>query len=539
MTNPALTWLGSELVYFRLFHPFIHLRAMGPLEEALAASSTVKKLVQTADELALELLATMHSVLIHNLSRRDVMRFFNALHGMLRRSLARAATVWNDQHDRLRVLPPELQEICFAPLSITEKCQLALVSSHWRRMTACMPSLWTKVDVRRKPARLESLLVRSARLPVDLSLAHPLHANLSSIDRVVRCNADRIRGLTLVFETAKTKHRLLSRYAAPQLEELSLAQKRLAGHLPLPDALFRNHAPRLRTVRLSGVKLPACCPAFSEVVSVTLDRCSGSLRCLFDATPKLKRLTIVCSYGHLDLPQVSPNASSPPALEFEMTYEGLTIDRFDRFDSSALDELTVMEEHSGQLLTYAAQHFVSPDSVLQLRADGSLALVLPGSKTFIAHPAGFRMIIRDIFKGLTAFDAVQRLVLPASFPASVTWPQPPLLDEGMPLFLPGLRTLAIHYRGEPAETCWILEPGVLGGVISCPALARIEIVFSPDVRDAEPAAPINIRHLVYFLGRVLEVDDYRALEIFVDSARGLRLKGDTRSLERQIGKLIV
>ncbi|EJD44454.1 hypothetical protein AURDEDRAFT_166544 [Auricularia subglabra TFB-10046 SS5] len=99
----------------------------------------------------------------------------------------------------------------------------------------------------------------------------------------------------------------------------------------------------------------------------------------------------------------------------------------------------------------------------------------------------------------------------------------PILPRGV-IDLPRLHSLTIHCGAEPLNPACpcILDRNLSRGVIVAPLLRRLEIQADPEV-DASAAA-LSTAHLAHFVENNLEMENVAALELFLNTAHGVKLE---------------
>ncbi|EJD49267.1 hypothetical protein AURDEDRAFT_122389 [Auricularia subglabra TFB-10046 SS5] len=461
---------------------------------------------------------------------------FRAVRGIVNRALAVIAEEWNAAHDCVRRLPPELQELCFTPLPVADKCRLSLVCSHWRDNIASLPQIWTHLELECQNRDLEAFVARSAELPLDLILTVGPCRDLTPVDIAVRASAHRLRRLRIFicFGTGDTDDEdteeeddpcLLLPYPAPLLEDLSIAI--IADRLIISPLLFRGHAPRLRKLHLCGVDQPNVCPAFSRVTTLALKVCSRALDGLFEEMPLLRHMT---AYRTSLLPPLPPDAQ---LRTLEIINSRADPKELVELGYKRLDKLTVLEDRGPMLhwhLDMVTHLCPSNPSVMCVRRDGHTSLTFDLDHcvlTLAVRPSTHKTMEGHICRCSTRSQGVQRLVLPARVCCISYESSPPVLlgPDDVAQF-PAMQTLAISCSGARDHVRSVPLSSFVQGKLHVPALARIEVVPAPDAVDYAAIERVDVEDLVWFISQSLVLDDRGALEVFVDTAHGMRLDGD-------------
>ncbi|EJD44460.1 hypothetical protein AURDEDRAFT_125246 [Auricularia subglabra TFB-10046 SS5] len=452
----------------------------------------------------------------------DVNALFSALHRVVSGSLALLARQWNQTHDRLRILPPELRDLCLVSLPVVDKCRLGLVCSSWHREITPLPAIWSEIELNTldKTLALAAVLPRSGQLPVHLTLTALSRSDIQSINSSLSQHAHRIQSLKITFDDIlclNFAHPVpLFGYAVPLLRELSLDRISLIGNpesYSLPAGLFNGVAPRLRSITLRNVRLPSACRALSNASFVSLQGAySHGLEHVFELFPSIRRLDLVGISSKTALPTIPPHH---PIAEARLRSYAPSIAQLQDHGYLRLLRLRVTTRHGLSQLGDASRAFSAlSHSTLEISPSGATKLTLcraGGREATFSADGPFLREIRDVLRD-GAFRDVARLVLPLHHDA------PGPLVQGR-IELPHLRTMQI-LCGSP-RACSLLDPEMQRGVIAAPLLARVE--FTADA-DAQPTC-LRAMHVARFIETTLEPSD--AAELFIDTARGVRLENQS------------
>lgn len=500
---------------------------MNSLEDILTSSRAALVWTEATQALASELIATIHT-------RDEVLASFDALHGALTRTLLKVGSAWNDSHDRFRVLPPELQEQCLAESTLSSKCRLALVSTHWRESIAALPAIWTDISLSRvinRSVNLDAILARSGKLGFALQLAIRDDLTLSYVDNCLRRHAHRLRRLDLELEDTDSASSPIFRYQAPVLEALTLTYNgwEETWEVDTPARIFEGYAPKLRFIHLDQISVPAVCPAFANVTSAAIRYCTAGSSNVYSVLPSLQTLEIQIRQG--PVPEV-PATSSLRVLR--LSKYRLTGKELRESEAGRLVSFTAEVTYDLQQLTDALSQEGHGAPSLEITTGQSLELDFQRdgrSRRFVFYTAKLAEVQRVLHTS-TVFHGIRRLVVPC----------PAVFGEDgamhlLPAYLPRLHTLGMHQGGGvPHMTAASIGP--LRGPLRAPALTRIELLANE--RDAEiyTLPPIDAAHLAAFIEDALEGVDRGNLEIFAETTRGVRLVGDMDRLQACVGRIL-
>ncbi|EJD49294.1 hypothetical protein AURDEDRAFT_183012 [Auricularia subglabra TFB-10046 SS5] len=500
---------------------------MDDLKQRMLASSGARALEQAWYALARDWLETVDT-------RDDVLVLCSGLHDIKTHAVSKALTVWNETHDRVRVLPLEIQERCFAPLDISEKCRLSLVCSRWRSNVATkLPAMWNDLNLCGWNGNIAAVLARSGGLPLDLILDSDRASDAVRKDRAIRQHAHRIRRLSMTFRDAEDGTIPTLRYAVPRLEDLRLTNlERLVEMDFVSPQLFDQRAPCLRTTYFRSVTLPSSCPALSRVTTATIAHCRGGLQYVFDLMPALENLAVTFSGESPNLPSLPRRA---PLLSLDLTDCWVTFDELDRLGYGRVRTLTLTVSEARRF-RHSAGSLSAYSPTLSLGIRGTLTLVphIPyRTVRLVAHPRDIAQLQDSLCAAGPATSHVVQLVLDASFSPAYFPFEKTLLEPGTRASFPGVRTLVLQCRRDPRGFYPLLVPGVLGGAIHAPALTRVEIVRV----GVAPVPPVDAADLALFIEAGLQCDDRGALELVVDTEHGIRISGDLDQLRNCVGEL--
>ncbi|EJD49260.1 hypothetical protein AURDEDRAFT_112636 [Auricularia subglabra TFB-10046 SS5] len=461
---------------------------------------------------------------------------------MLARTLSKVAARWNASHDRMRVLFPELQEQCFSLLPVSEKCKLSLVCCSWRSTTACLGALWNTLDLtlRSPEFDFDGLLKRSGRLPLDLTLTVPAKQSLLRVDGCLKSQAHRLRSLTLTVEPEGKKSDPILRYPAPRLERLSLKYDgwNPAWELDNPTRLFDGCAPELHSLYLEAIAFPVVCPAFANVTSATVKCTPSGLTEIFTVMPALQHLVIDLPRRKAILPRVPANArlrsivvSFDSLVGANVTLDQVTALGYANVASCALLSASEMQPFVEFVTHFSEQKGTAgpPPTLVLSQADG-LALRLKRTLT-LGVPVPRIPDLQRLFGGHPAVDVVARLELPRALDIRARAAN---AFSGSRTEFRGVRTLAVRCGARVPPSGALLAIPFLRPPLGVPALARLELLPHAD----EPPAPVDVAQLVSFIEEGLSLDARDKLELFVDTAGGIRLAGDVDQLRSRVRRLV-
>lgn len=135
---------------------------------------------------------------------------------------------------------------------------LSRVSKHWQELAHCTPSLWTRVDLNFMN-QTAAALRKSGACPLDVFFEpQPLDRNpretMGGPFALACTQVHRWRSVRLQLKCADDL-RQLERLPAPLLESIEVTSFSGAEQLP-PFNIFSGYAPRLRSLRLTGISIP-------------------------------------------------------------------------------------------------------------------------------------------------------------------------------------------------------------------------------------------------------------------------------------------
>ncbi|EJD49227.1 hypothetical protein AURDEDRAFT_182998 [Auricularia subglabra TFB-10046 SS5] len=514
-------------------------------------STRAQALESASSALAEELLSGADSC-------HDVDAHFETMQTIVTRAFRAAAKKWNRAHDRLCALPMELRTICWSYLSPSEMLGLANVSTSWRDLSRGTPLLWTTLSLSGKRSDPDSILSLSARLPFDIEIWDCVFMDVRRVDESLRTHAARLKRLRITVtcypDPEVTGTESLFCYPAPALHRFTLVTGNSEGDWHLSPDLFNGFAPNLRLVTLYNAVLPASCAAFSNVTRLKLQANCGPLGHIYTLVPRLEVIELEDTANLRSLAAIPPTSRLTKAT-FSLrtlwfaTLLGLGYVR--------LPQLVVsVPQNMALILSVVRGCPPSFISTLSISDTGRIAVVLRQdthhSATFIT-PDVQHMDVLAILRRGASFHTLQNLVLPGKLARSFSYNDagsiyyPYILLAG--LSVPTLRTLTILCG--PHGMCSLLDPDVPCGVVKAPLLSRLELLRDPEAGDA--GDPVDPCDLALFIERHLQCDKPGELEVYVDSAGGVRLECDHDPfdrddddeeegivlLRRRIGKLIV
>lgn len=208
-------------------------------------------------------------------------------------------------------LPPELLCFIFSHLDIWTRIIVSHVCSNWRYVTLNDPSLWTSLTtesanpspegtaaarLRLSVEALETLLPRSAMLPVSIGLVHFTGSNFLEMSTLVCRHLQHMQRLCATLLDHCVYHDVLKMFTsatAPVLTTLELTVPNPPWTIMLPSQLFLGTAPLLRNLTLGGIHIPSSCGALASVTNATLSVGAEPSRlpiCLTDVMPRLNDL---------------------------------------------------------------------------------------------------------------------------------------------------------------------------------------------------------------------------------------------------------
>ncbi|EJD49221.1 hypothetical protein AURDEDRAFT_182995 [Auricularia subglabra TFB-10046 SS5] len=519
-------------------------------------SAKAQALAQSIEDMAQDCLSGVDSP-------NDVVDLFSALHRVMTRALSNVASAWNATHDQLRVLPPERQELCFEPLSLFEKCQLSLVCSHWLSTTRGIPSLWNDLDMTKCSLDFDfdALLARSGGLPLDLRRlatstdeylhlvdrtlqSHTTDEILLHIDRCLKPHAHRLRTLHLIVKPigGATVESLL-RYPAPLLESLSLEylasyDRRAPQEIKSPALLFNGHAPRLRSVHLNSIAIPSSCPALANIRSAIIQNGFTGLSDVFHVMPDLQNLEIVTPLANATLPRVPANSKPRRTFSFRLghTAPQPTVAQLAQLGYLTATSCVVLYNALLPLIHAAAQLLPqrggTPPSLVLNGQDLDLCLCPDDKRTLRVTCCAARIGCAQavFYHPSAAFAHIERLELPR-----VPFRDCTHFNSLCPTNLPGVRTLVVRCGEDSPRSGGLLAVEFASLPLRLPALARLELV--ADASSKGPLRPVTSAQLVSFIEHDLELDNPARLELFVDTAGGVRLDGDLQRLRSCVARI--
>ncbi|EJD34980.1 hypothetical protein AURDEDRAFT_175975 [Auricularia subglabra TFB-10046 SS5] len=513
---------------------------MGYNLDTFLCSRGAQALSRMIEDLATEFLVGVDS-------QNDANELFSELRAVMARSLLKAAATWNASHDRMRLLPMEIQELCFDTLPVSQKCQLSLICSHWMSTSRSLAALWNRLDLTncRSNFDLGPLLARSGQLPLDLGLKASTNKTLLWFDRFLKANAHRLRSLALTMAPTGDKSDAIFRYPVPLLETLSLTYDgwHPGWDIDSPDLLFDGHAPRLHSLRLDAIPFPAACPAFANVTSAILGRVLIGLSNVFYVMPSLQHLTI-------DLPRHSQQSilpSVPPSSGLRSIALSFDPCNGHYFTVAQLNDLGYLDVASCAVSTYfdirplkewvtrfSQQHCAAPPTLTIGHAGGLALHVTPDNQRTlkVCVPTPKISEVQDLFTGSAALRRIERLELPRVLSTKAG-----LVNHSFRPCLPSLRMLAVRCDDRVPRSGALLDITFLRTPLVVPALARLELL--ADAQADGPLQPIDAATLAAFVEDELELDDRGNLEVFVDTPRGVLLDGDVQLLRRSVSKLLI
>ncbi|EJD49255.1 hypothetical protein AURDEDRAFT_161753 [Auricularia subglabra TFB-10046 SS5] len=479
----------------------------------------------------------------------DLKAAFKAMHEIFLRTTRAASRDWNRSHDRLRVLPVELQAICWSYLRQAEKVQLARVCSSWRDISRNTPSLWDTLKIRRTTEELPALFSRSAQLPLVISIPDKRFRDLAYVDDCLRTHFHRLRELRISSSEFHDREfegcTGLFQYPAPALEHLSLGLLESGVSVIGPD-LFDGYAPNLRSLALQEVPFPASCPAFRGITRLvvsgggtiyhTEDR---GLEHIFNVAPDLEVLEL----GSVADAKVLPRIPAQSKLS-HMSCSLIAVSLLTLVDRGYMGlPVFNVSRAPRDILASAARHDIPSLTILCINYAGVASLIMRGENE---ATASFRIedisssTLRKMLSDDRNLHSIQRLVLPSSPRTTYVvnrTPRYPFIENQ--LQMPALRTLVISHCA--AGRLSLFDADLPFGTIVAPLLSRVEITHGP--QEGGVAEPIDPVRLAFFIEKHIVCNDPAALEVVVDTSNGNPLNlqdGDgIEWLRRFIGKLVI
>ncbi|EJD49228.1 hypothetical protein AURDEDRAFT_161726 [Auricularia subglabra TFB-10046 SS5] len=459
----------------------------------------------------------------------DIDDLFEAMQSIVVRAFRTAAQKWNRTHDRLSALPMELRSMCWSYLTPMEMLVLASVCASWRDLSRDTPLLWTKLSLSPQRTDIRSIFALSASLPLVVDLWDCFLPNMRVVDECLRTHAARLKRLHISVTGDRDFHSAdapsLFRYPVPNLQRFALLTGRSAGDWGVSPDLFSGCAPKLRSVLLYNVTFPESCAAFSHLTRLKLQGNCGSLEHIYSLAPRVEELELAEASNLRSLPSV------PPASHLRKATFSLRALSFARMLSRGyvgLPRLVVSVQQSLALILSAASD--CPPSFtgkLSISDTGRAALVLrqdrSHSASFVTTDAQSMDVVALLSAG-AAFHTVRHLVLPGELDRTFEYRDtggtiyPYIPAAG--LVLPALRTLTILCT--PRGMCSLMDPDVVSGTLTAPLLSRLELSPDPTAEDAGDA--VDPCDLALFIEKRLVCDKPDALEVYVDSAGGVRLE---------------
>lgn len=205
------------------------------------------------------------------------------------------------------LLPSELICTIFHELPLHDRINAAQTCSSWRAASLGDSKLWCKLSYGHRGALsivgLAGLLTRARLVPVVLSPVYLSATDAGSILRLITSHMHHIVDISLQCETSKELTAVAAQLLQPAaiLEGLILAISQEIEPVPddsaiLPASLFSGHCPRLVSATIVGLRIPATCPALTNVTRLMLvpppPQQSSPPVCLTDIMPKIDTLRI-------------------------------------------------------------------------------------------------------------------------------------------------------------------------------------------------------------------------------------------------------
>ncbi|KAG6908493.1 hypothetical protein DXG01_004427 [Tephrocybe rancida] len=180
--------------------------------------------------------------------------------------------------------------------------QVSGVCTVWRRVALACPHLWSFIRQRGMKWLKQVILPRSMDVPLHIGVTLHRRQGLQGL-LVALKEIHRVRELTVLDDASDPVriHNLLAGFtkAAPMLEILNVNTWNLRIVYQLPDNLFNNAAPNLRTLRLTSCTIPPTCPLLSGLTTLVMDDLSSNegksllqLMVVLAAAPNLENLKL-------------------------------------------------------------------------------------------------------------------------------------------------------------------------------------------------------------------------------------------------------
>ncbi|EJD44462.1 hypothetical protein AURDEDRAFT_166553 [Auricularia subglabra TFB-10046 SS5] len=438
---------------------------------------------------------------------------------------------WNSNRDRLLVLPPELRELCMMPLTTVEKCRAGQVCSAWHNSISCCPSLWADVDLNDRSIALAAILPRSARLAIRVAFAVSSNSELEGASSALGPHSHRLQCLRIRFTNRSPLGFPATvppfDYPAPLLREVIFGSHVWPGQHPLysiAPGVFNGMAPKLMSVTLHDVCLPATCPALANVsyASISGQRTRG-LEHVFTVFPTVRLLKLANFIDGTILPRIPP---SHPIREVRLC--GLIPSVAQIVDTGYLDLYRLYidtQDELSELGEFSRGFSASSDSTLEIDALGRAELILRragGREATLAAFVPFLEETRDALRDGT-FSDIAHLVLPLH-PHGAGAAAGPLLQGRIAL----PRLLSLQIRAGDAQHCFsLLDPAMQRGVIVAPLLARLEFTSN----STSATTQLRADRVAHFIETTLDLGGRPSLELVIDTAHGVRLECGSDAVE--------
>ncbi|EJD49222.1 hypothetical protein AURDEDRAFT_161719 [Auricularia subglabra TFB-10046 SS5] len=464
--------------------------------------------------------------------RDDLIVRFAEVEMLVKRSLCAAAREWNRTHDKIRVLPLELRGLCWSFLPRGDIYRLQAICTSWRDLIIGTPPLWTAIAVTAQNARLAELFRRSGLLPLHVAVASVrTFAELSHVDDCLRPHASRLITLKITFDShsyggPRPRNELFA-YQAPVLEMFSLCIPHVAVSYDIPAQLFNGVAPNLRSLTVSGVRLPDPCPALSRLTRLEILSPVSNSEHIVTISSYLECLKMV-GLDPAPVPVVPANSALHSAIfeECAVSFGDLLHRGYLR-----LQHLSFSQTSDISILLEAARHHV-PSGETTLTTRGMTIQYLSrraggGSMSFQCD-TGSMGTVNQLLGEPNVFQSLRRLVLPLEVRSRN------YCHLAGDLSLPALQTLAVLLGGERG-LCSLFDPGIVRGTINAPLLSRLELLPDPDKGRMESSADPD--HIAEFIEQNLGGAAPARIDVF-DEAAGRLPPELAQSLEDATSALV-
>lgn len=298
----------------------------------------------------------------------------------------------------------------------------------------------------------------------------------------------------------------------------------------------------MRSLVLGPVGTPYRCPAFAGVTDATIECSHTALnRNLWRLLPSLRRLELVDMDWNSGMLAVHDGR-----LLSEVCVRGIIPrpDTLHRLGYMLIHKLSLYGRSSIWQVATWPDHAPRTEAALSVRSSGQMELVLrmaDGKEIHCAETAVSFDEIRELLMDEYFSRILTHFVLPLRLPRARNSLE---IDErgGTDclilrdhLDLPALRTLVLRYEDATPDTDALICPTNRRGVAYAPRLSRIVVDVHHETYDR--VHELRASHLAAFITNAIEVNDVSNLELFIDTASGLRLHPGDGDCDDEIEQL--